>query len=174
MRLCQNRRRGRDNLDGQGLWLLLSATFSFILLLAAHLHLKQRHCGHLLPHGQFISNLWMEPQLDGGDTRWDTSLQNFYQHGLQQCQDWSNILNWCKIAKFYDFLHGLFGLSTKGLRNQFYYKSQMALKEDSRILTDADQYQSMRKILFRAKSSLDWNNQQKTGNFSKCFSPTKS
>ena len=77
MRLCQNRRRGWDNLDGQGLWLLLSETFSFILLHATHLHLKQRHRGHLLPHGQFRSSLWMESQLDGGDTRWETSLQNF-------------------------------------------------------------------------------------------------
>ncbi len=163
---------------GQPWWTGAVATLIWNLLI---------HITSCRPSSPQTATLWtssstrtvQEHPLDGVSTgrRWHQVgdlFAKFYQHGLQQCQDWSNILNSCKIAKFYDFLHGLFGLSTKGLRNQFYYKSQMALKEDSRILTDADQYQSMRKILFRAKSSLDWNNQQKTGNFSKCFSPTKS
>ena len=77
MRLCQNRRRGRDNLDGQGLRLLPPKSVSFVLLPAANLHHKDERRGHLLPHGQLWSKVWMESQLDGSDTRSDTSSHTF-------------------------------------------------------------------------------------------------
>ena len=72
MRLCQSHRRGRDNLDGQGMWLVQLKSKSFVLLPAANLHHKEQHSGHLLLHGQFYSIRWMESQLDGGDTRSDS------------------------------------------------------------------------------------------------------
>ena len=74
MRPCQNRRRGRDTLDGQGLWLLRPKSSSFVLLPAANLHHKDQRRGHLLLHGQLFCNVWMESQLDGSDTRSDSSF----------------------------------------------------------------------------------------------------
>ena len=74
MRLCQNRGRGRDNLDGQGLRLLhWCKSISSLLLPAANLHHKDERRGHLLPHGQLWINRWMESQMDGSDTRSATS-----------------------------------------------------------------------------------------------------
>ena len=72
MRLCQSHRRGRDNLDGQGMWPLLLQSKSSLLLPAANLHHKEQQRGHLLLHGRYFSIRWMESQLDGGDTRSDS------------------------------------------------------------------------------------------------------
>ena len=73
MRLCQNRRRGRDNLDGQGLRLLQWKSIFFVVLPAANLHHKDERRGHLLLHGRLWSSPWMESQLDSSDTRSDSS-----------------------------------------------------------------------------------------------------
>ena len=114
MRLRQNRRRGRDNLDGQGLRLLRSKTISFVVLPAANLHHKDERRGHLLLHGRLWSSPWMESQMDGGDTRSDYSSHNCI---IIICNITMIDQTYKTHAKNYDFVLRLGGSSAKAETN---------------------------------------------------------
>ena len=160
MRLCQNRGRGRDNLDGQGLRLLQwCKSISFVVLPAANLHHKYERRGHLLPHGRFWKPRWMESQMDGGDTRSGYSSHNC----IIMISNITMIHRTYKTnsrRKIYDFVLRFRGSSAKAEKNCFWYHSQMALKE-------IEQYRLTRRYikqwenLCSAKSCLSQNNQQK-------------
>ena len=117
MRLCQNHRGGRDNLDGQGMWVVLLKSKSFVLLPAPNLHHKEQQRGHLLLHGQFYSTPWMESQLDGGDTRSDSLSHTGIIMISKVAMTDQNKLNSCKKNKFYDCVLRLGGSKAKAEKN---------------------------------------------------------
>ena len=161
MRPCQNPRRGRDNLDGQGLRLFRLTTISCVLLPAANLHHKDKHSGHLLLHGQLLSHVWMESQLDGGDARSESSLHKCIVMISNIAVIDPTYRTHAKKNKFYDFVLRLGGSSAKADKSKFWYHSQMALKEleESRL---KGQYIKQWEHFCNAKSCLNWNNLTKS------------
>ena len=73
LRPCQDNRWGRENLDGQELWLLHKFS-NFVQLLRAASHREQhQHRGDLLPHRCQAYKARLETQMDSGDTRSEDS-----------------------------------------------------------------------------------------------------
>ena len=70
IRLCQNHRRGRDDLDGQQLRQLWSWSIFFLLLPAAVHDQLHQHSGDLLPHRWLGCSGWLESWLDRTHSRW--------------------------------------------------------------------------------------------------------
>ena len=60
VRLCQDHRWGRDNLDGQQLRLLLRGPIFFLVLPATNYHNEYQYSGNILPHEYRSYKGWME------------------------------------------------------------------------------------------------------------------
>ena len=80
LRLRQDQRWGRDNLDGQQLRLLLQRPIWFLVLPATNYHNENQHSGNILPHEWRWYKAWMESRLERGDARFEGFHSNSIFH----------------------------------------------------------------------------------------------